>query len=155
MIATYTKKVTEIAKIKDLLPIDRVVYMVLRSYAWNGKDCFPSASTVAEDVGISVRYFWIIIARLKEKRLITVSARQGRYGNTMSNLYTFNDEEPEEPQDHISSETEDEPECEPECEPELSRKAKLLRNMTLEERLESIRKFIANFRLKRVELNMP
>ena len=68
-----------VLKDNRLSSMDKVVYAVLLSYAWQSRRCFPGRQTIANDAGVSILTISKSIAHLREFNLIEVERRgQGK-----------------------------------------------------------------------------
>ena len=70
---------TPIIKDTQLSSIDKVVYALLLSYAWQSRRCFPGRATLATDAGCNQMTITRSLAHLKDKNLIRIERRgQGK-----------------------------------------------------------------------------
>lgn len=50
--------------------LDRMFLMVLASYCWKGRECWPSGQTIAQDMGVDVRTVWRCAKSCEKQGLI-------------------------------------------------------------------------------------
>ena len=70
---------------------EKMVYMSLCTYAFQKNNCYPSHSTLAENLGINRRTIIRTIKSLEEKGAIIVIKRKFQSNRKTSNLYILAD----------------------------------------------------------------
>ena len=71
--------------------VEKLIYMSLCTYAFQKNNCYPSHSTLAENLGINRRTIIRTIKSLEEKGAIIVIKRKFQSNRKTSNLYILSD----------------------------------------------------------------
>ena len=69
----------------------KMMYVMLRQYIDDKKQCFPSVKTLAEECSMSVAKATEVLKELEEKKIITKTSRYLESGGQTSNIYTIHD----------------------------------------------------------------
>lgn len=69
----------------------KMMYVTLRQYIDDKKQCFPSVKTLAEECSMSVAKATEVLKELEEKKIITKTSRYLESGGQTSNIYTIHD----------------------------------------------------------------
>lgn len=68
-----------VMKDTQLSSTDKVVYLLLLSYAWHSRRCFPGRALLAKDAGCNLMTITRSLAHLRERKLVRIERRgQGR-----------------------------------------------------------------------------
>lgn len=69
----------------------KMMYVMLRQYIDDKKQCFPSVKTLAKECSMSVAKATEVLKELEEKKIITKTSRYLESGGQTSNIYTIHD----------------------------------------------------------------
>ena len=81
----FTKAPNAVIKCPDVSPLARLLYVILRSYAWQEATCFPGRERLAADLGVNEKTLRLKVRELEDHRLI----HQERLGRGFTNRYTL------------------------------------------------------------------
>lgn len=82
---------------------EKMMYIMLRKYINDKKQCFPSIATLASDCSMSIAKATDVLKDLEKKGIITKTSRYLPSGGQTSNLYTIHDRVPIKPKKVISN----------------------------------------------------
>lgn len=82
---------------------EKMMYIMLRKYINDKKQCFPSIATLASDCSMSIAKATDVLKDLEKKGIITKTSRYLPSGGQTSNLYTIHDRVPIKPKQVISN----------------------------------------------------
>lgn len=81
----------ELIRSPELTINEKVLYMLLDTYADRGRECFPGLKVLAKLLNVDTRTVQRILKSLVEKKMITKTARFNTKGVQISNLYELED----------------------------------------------------------------
>ena len=87
----FIKTHYDFLKSKLLNSKEKLVFIILKSFAGTKNECYPSLSTIANIANLCKRTIQNIIKSLENKQVIKVEHRRGEDGGNTSNLYILYD----------------------------------------------------------------
>lgn len=87
----FVKTHYDFLKSKLLDSKEKMVFIILKSFAGAKNECYPSLSTIADIANLCKRTIQNVIKSLESKQIIKVEHRKGEKGDNTSNLYILYD----------------------------------------------------------------